>query len=131
MVTRRGALRRGLLACGGVATAGCTGGGGDGEGGGGGRLLAAGFETGLDPWETRGHVGADAGGEFEWEIARSDERAHEGRWSLRMFTGGRFDDLAERSSADNRNASGSGGGTAWAVRPLDVPADASGLRVAL
>ncbi|MFB6305301.1 MAG: hypothetical protein ABEH47_09050 [Haloferacaceae archaeon] len=107
MVTRRDALRRGLLACGGVAVAGCAG-GGDGP------LLSEGFETGLDPWETRGHVGPDAGGEFQWTVERSDAEAHEGAWSLRVFTEGRFDD-----------------GTAWAVRPIDVPAGASGLRVSL
>lgn len=89
-----------------VGTAGCS--TGDGP------LLADGFEDGLDPWTAQASIGPDASDEFAWAIERTDERAHEGSWSVRVDTEGAHDD-----------------GTAWLVRPLDVPADATRLSVAV
>ncbi|MFB6169014.1 MAG: twin-arginine translocation signal domain-containing protein [Haloferacaceae archaeon] len=107
MPTRRTFLQTVALGAA-VGTAGCS--TGDGP------LLADGFEDGIDPWTTAASVGADAGDGFRWAVARTDERAHEGSWSVRVETGarGRTDD-----------------GTAWLVRPLDVPADATRLSVAV
>jgi hypothetical protein len=101
--TRRAFLRT-LTAAGVVGTAGCS--AGDGP------LLADGFEDGLDPWTREVSPAPDAGGEFASELTRTDERAHEGSWSIRVDTAGR-------------------GGTTWLVRPLSVPADANRLSVAV
>lgn len=62
-----------------------------------------GFEGGLDDWETRGHVGPDAGDDFAWRIETSDERAATGSRSLVVFTEGSHDD-----------------GTAWIARAVPV-----------
>lgn len=105
MPSRRAFLRT-LPVAGAAGLAGCS--AGDGP------LLADGFEDGLDPWTANASVGADAGGPFEWSIDRTDERAREGSWSVRIDTEGDHDD-----------------GTAWIVRPIDVPADASQLSVAV
>lgn len=69
------------------------------------RTFEEGFERPLSGWETDGQVGPEAIGGFEWAVERSRERAHEGDWSLRVFTEGRHDD-----------------GTAWATRALPVEA---------
>jgi hypothetical protein len=103
--TRRAFLRT-LPVAGVVGTAGCS--TGDGP------LLADGFEDGFDPWTRQASIGADAFDEFEWAIERTDERANEGSWSVRVDTEGDHDD-----------------GTAWLVRPVDVPSDASRLDVAV
>jgi hypothetical protein len=103
--SRRAFLRTAAVA-GAVGTAGCS--TGDGP------LLADGFENGLDPWTAAASIGTDAFDVFEWTIERTDERAHEGSWSVRVDTEGRHDD-----------------GTAWVVRPLDVPPDVSQLSVAV
>ena len=105
MPSRRAFLRT-LPVAGAAGLAGCS--TGDGP------LLADGFENGLDPWTTAASIGSDAFDEFEWTIERTDDRAHEGSWSVRVDTEGDHD-----------------GGTAWIVRPLDVPADASRLSAAV
>lgn len=65
--------------------------------------VSEGFESGLDDWDARGHVGPDAGDPFDWSIEVSDERAADGDRSLAIFTEGDHDD-----------------GTAWVVRPIEV-----------
>lgn len=61
------------------------------------------FESGLGDWDSRGHVGDDAGGEFDWAIEVTDERAATGDHSLAIFTEGTHDD-----------------GTAWIVKPVEL-----------
>jgi hypothetical protein len=65
--------------------------------------LTEGFEDGLGDWDTRGHVGPDAGGSFDWSIEITEERAAAGQHSLAIFTEGDHDD-----------------GTAWVVRLVEV-----------
>jgi hypothetical protein len=68
--TRRTVLR--LLPVAVAGTAGCS--AGDGP------LLADGFERWLGPWRR----GADG---FRWSVERTDDRAHEGSWSVHVDTG--------------------------------------------
>lgn len=98
---RRCFLKRlgvGGVAAGTAGLAGCTGGGGPGS-----VTLSEGFESGLADWEARGHVGHDAGGDFDWAVEVTDERAAAGDRSLAVFTEGDHDD-----------------GTAWVVTAVDV-----------
>lgn len=80
--------------------AGCTGGsGGDGA------VLVEGFESPLADWEARAAIGAEVNLEdFQRAVERSDERAREGEWSLRVYTEGDHDH-----------------GTAWLTRPVELP----------
>lgn len=65
--------------------------------------VTEGFEHGIDDWESRGHVGPDAGDDFEWYIETSADRAGTGSRSLAVFTEGDHDD-----------------GTAWIARAVPV-----------
>lgn len=68
-------------------------------------VLTEGFEDGVDPWERDAAIGPEQTlDDFERSIERSDERASEGDWSLRVFTEGNHDD-----------------GTAWVVRRVELP----------
>lgn len=84
-----------------AALAGCTGGSGDDQG----PILAEGFESPLEEWEAHAAIGPEVDlADFDREVERSDERAREGDWCLRLFTGGDHDD-----------------GTAWLTRPVELP----------
>ena len=83
---RRDALRAGL-ALGTTALAGCTFGYGSDTG------LDESFEGTFD-WEPTAHIGPEVAlDEFEWDVAPTDERAHSGERSLRVFTEGDYDDV--------------------------------------
>jgi hypothetical protein len=75
-----------------------------------GTAFSEGFEEGFD-WEVDAELPGGDVSAFGHETERSDERAAAGDWSLRLFTEGDRD------------------GTAWAVRPVEVPADAESFAV--
>lgn len=97
---RRDLLATAATVATGVAVAGCSTPRAAGPSG-----FEEGFEGGLDDWDAAGHVGSDAGGEFQWQVEATDERTRGGDRSTAIFTEGRFDD-----------------GTAWLVRPVSLEA---------
>lgn len=101
-LARRDALRTGFVLSG-VVLAGCLGARETGP------VLRESFETGLSNWETVGTIGPEEPhSAFEWRIDRSQAQAHDGEWSLEIFTEGDHDD-----------------GTAWVMSEVQAPADVS------
>lgn len=89
----------GLAATAAVPLAGCTAGHGTRV------VFSESFESPLEGWERRAAIGPEVDlEEFRREVERTDERAHDGEFSLRVFAGGDHDD-----------------GTAWVARPVELP----------
>ncbi len=61
------------------------------------------FETGLGPWSPQGSVGCQPECVFEFSVTRTQERAHDGKWSLDFTANGLHDD-----------------GTVWIQRPVEL-----------
>ena len=61
------------------------------------------FETGFGPWSSQGSVGCQPSCVFEFSVTRTQERAHDGGWSLDFTANGLHDD-----------------GTVWIQRPVEL-----------
>lgn len=95
-LTRRDVLQAGALAGAGLA-GGCVGLPGDSS-------FEEGFEDGIGDWEAGAAIGPEVDvDEFEWELGVSDQQAHEGEQSLRIWNEGDYDD-----------------GVTWGTHPVPV-----------